>query len=106
MDFYYENFEELQEHDSEIAASLLEEVGKGEWQNNGIEFFPDLEDFADYELNEGWYFEMNIDRDYNGAPNIYDFIDLKALGQALEENWDESIYRNIDGSVVMTTYGW
>ena len=105
MDMYYKNFEELQEHNLEIAASLLEEVGEGEWQNNGIKIFPDLEDFADYELNEGWYSEMNIDRDYNGAPNIYDFIDLKALGKALEKMW-ESIYRNIDGSVVMTSYGW
>ena len=44
MDMYYKNFEELQEHNLEIAASLLEEVGEGEWQNNGIEFFHDLEE--------------------------------------------------------------
>lgn len=102
----YEDFNNLKEKDLELAKDLLEEVGEGEWQNEEIRVFPDHEEFAAYELEDGWYFELNINRKYNGAPNLLNFIDLESLGQALEGSWDESIYKNINGQIVMTNYGW
>lgn len=64
--------------------------------------FDSLEDYAIYEVDEGWYsgcVDLNVD--YHGAPNLSYYIDYKALGTALSQTWDESCHYVLsDGRVL------
>ncbi|MFR0507019.1 hypothetical protein [Limosilactobacillus reuteri] len=104
----YNSFEELKVDKPELAQELLDVFGKGEWQESNLSVYDTLEDFAYYELTEGWYIDNHLDKqDYNGAPNPIDYIDLEALGEALVESGDEScIYRTEGDQVVTTDWGW
>ena len=104
----YNSFEELKADKPELAQELLDVFDKGEWQESNLSVYDTLEDFAYYELTEGWYIDNHLDeQDYNGAPNPIDYIDLDALGEALVENGDEScIYRTEGDQVVTTDWGW
>ena len=104
----YNSFEELKADKPELAQELLEVFDKGEWQESNLSVYDTLEDFACYELTEGWYIDNNlVDQDYHGAPNPIDYIDLDALGEALVESGDAScIYRTEGDQVVTTDGGW
>lgn len=106
----YDNYAELLEDRPEVAEELLDEVGKGEWQDNPLYFYASIEDFADYELTEGWYIDsfgiMSGKHDYNGAPDPLDYIDLKAFGEALFNQGDSSVQWTNWDVVVTTGYGW
>lgn len=102
----YENLEELKEENEELVERLLEEFDEGDWSDNQLYVYPSLEDFAIYEVEEGWY-SGAIKEDYNGAPNLLDYIDYEALGNALKDNWDDSCYYYDEETdyVVSTAYG-
>ena len=101
------SYTELFERDEELAKELIEKVGSGEWQENEIYYYEDEEEFAEYELTEGWYADLRLDRDYNGAPNPLDYIDLSGLGNALVRNWDDSCnFRASTGEILTTSCGW
>ena len=104
----YNSFEELKTDKLELAQELLDVFGKGEWQESNLSVYDTFEDYAYYELTEGWYIDNHLDKqDYNGAPNPIDYIDLEALGEALVKNGDEScIYRTEGDQVVTTDWGW
>ena len=104
----YNSFEELKANKPELAQELLDVFDKGEWQESNLSVYDTLEDYAYYELTEGWYIDNHLDKqDYNGAPNPIDYIDLEALGEALVESGDEScIYRTEGDQVVTTDWGW
>lgn len=104
----YNSFEELKADKPELAQELLDVFGKGEWQESNLSVYDTLEDFAYYELTEGWYIDNHFDKqDYNGAPNPIDYIDLEALGEALVESGDESFtYRTEGDKVITTDWGW
>ncbi|MGF7012001.1 hypothetical protein M2146_002555 [Lachnospiraceae bacterium PF1-22] len=103
----FENYNELLEHKPQLAQELSEEKSSGEWQTNEICYYENLEAFAEYELTEGWYAELNLDREYNGAPDPMDFINLEALGEALSNSWDEKTNFLTESDEVLTTsYGW
>ena len=102
----FNNFKELMEYDSELAQELLKENGKGRWQEEEIYYHVTIEDFAEYELYDGWYADTFKD-DYNVAPDPLDFINLKEFGNALANSWDDSInYKTSHGEVLQTPYGW
>lgn len=132
----FDNFKALQEESPKIARKLLNDVGRGKWQEDVIYGYSNISSFAEYELTEGWYGSAELGQDsYNGAPDpldfvdpnsldledddelwewaegrpvsdIVDYIDLEGFGRALEINWDESCNWT-DGEVVLTTsYGW
>lgn len=105
---WYDNFDDLQANDPSLSKELLEMFDDGEWKNDQLFVYESLEDYAYYELTEGWYADKHLDqKDYNGAPNPMDFIDLKALGLQLSRTWDESChYLTKDNWVVETSYGW
>ena len=95
----------------EIATKLLNDVGEGEWQNQELYYYPSLEDYAEYELTEGWYIDLNLDDfDFRGAPNPLDYIDFSSFGEALINSGDESVtwcdWDTDDKAVVTTGYGW
>ena len=101
------SYTELFERDEELAKELLKKVGSGEWQENEIYYYEDEEEFAEYELTEGWYADLRLDRDYNFAPNPLDYIDLSGLGDALVRNWDDSRnFRASTGEILTTSCGW
>lgn len=103
----YENFSEFQNDYPEVAAQLLEEVDEGEWMDEEIYYYFSLEDYAEYELTEGVYIDLRLDRmDFRGAPNPMDYIDLKALGNALWNSWDSSYTWSNGDCVVATQFGW
>lgn len=44
--------------------------------------------------------------DYNGAPSLYDYLDLNALGKTLVENGDATTtFELSNGGIVETMYG-
>ena len=112
--YYYENeiFENYQAFAAKhpnTAAALLEEFGEGKWQDSYLYWYPTEEDFAMYEVEDGWYsnFQLNQSTDFNGAPNLLNFIDFEGLGSALVETWDNSCnFETTSGEIVTTDYGW
>ena len=102
----YENLEELREINEELAERLLEEFAEGDWVNNDLYVYQSLEDFAKYEVEEGWY-ANSVNGDFNGAPDLLDYIDYESLGNALKDSWDESCYYYDEETdfVVSTAYG-
>lgn len=111
--YYYENetfdnYQDLAKKHPDAAAELLNEFGEGEWQNSELYWFPSEEDFAIYEVVDGWYSTFPpITTNFNGAPNLLDFIDFKGLGSALVNTWDDSCnFETKSGEIVTTGYGW
>jgi len=105
----YDNFKELVKERADFAVELLDTYKIGEWMNDEIYCYEDLEDYADHELKEGQYasFFENTSRDFNGAPDPFDYIDLKELGEDLAGCWNESgNYRASTDEVLSTDYGW
>ena len=94
----YDNFNELMESSHETASMLLKQLDLT---------LSDIEDYAAYELTDGWYSDCNFDRDFNGAPNPMDYIDTEHLGEDLIEQVDSSVCLLLpNGKVVTTSYGW
>ena len=85
-----------------IPADIIDEL---DLNTNNIEYctvFDSLEDFAIYEVEDGWYSTLELNHDYHGAPNLSYYIDYQALGTALSQTWDESRYAVLsDGRVVV-----
>lgn len=105
----FENFQELQNNNENLAKELLTKRGSGNWQGEEVYYYENLEEFADYELREGWYasFLENTSGNFNGAPDPFDYIDLKELGEDLAGCWNESCnYRASTNEVLSTSYGW
>lgn len=104
----FENFEELKKYNSDLASELLEEKGVGEWLENEIYYYKEKEDFAQYEVNDGWYSSIiDTNANFNGAPDLFDYIDYERLAEDLTQNWDiSSNYLSSNNEVVTTSYGW
>lgn len=104
----FDNFEDLLETKTKVAQELLKTYGEGEWQNNEIYYYSDIEDFTEYELTEGVYADLGLeDFKPNGAPYIMAYINLEALGAALVSSWDDSSnFEASTGEIVTTSYGW
>lgn len=107
MEKTFNNYEELFKFDRYIAREILEEVGEGQWQNEPMRLHDDVIDFAKYELTEGWYTNLEIMRDWNGAPNPFDYINFAELGHDLVEKWDGSMnHMTSEGKILISSYGW
>ncbi|QYG30012.1 hypothetical protein K0O13_07850 [Mammaliicoccus sciuri] len=106
----YQDFKELEKDNKKLATELLKEKGKGEWQQEEIYYHNNIVDFTEYEVFEGWYSELfgNMMTDFNGAPNLFEYIDYEKLGKDLIRAWDNSInyYNEETGKIVGTSYGW
>lgn len=92
----YKDLDELRTFDPDLAKELKEARSEIK-SSEEIDIYDDLETFADHEIVEGWYYDsLNVDLSnyeiYHGAPRIYDFIDLKGLGKAIANTWDESYH--------------
>ena len=88
----YENLEELKNTDEELANEITIEFEEGSWENEEIFVWNDTTEFAEYEVMEGWYTNFTSGVDFNGTPNLYDYIDYEALEEALSNSWDNRVY--------------
>jgi hypothetical protein len=110
----YDNFDELMDCDSQTANLLLKEldldesdIGKEPWTNEQLMVYPNVEEYAVYELIDGWYQNHNLGGSFNGAPNPIEYIDLTDFGGDLIAEGDASIVCLLqNGKVVTTSYGW
>lgn len=105
---YFDNFNELKNWSQFLAQQLLEKVGAGEWQNYPLYYYEDTEQFAKNEVANGWYANLGLNdqSDFNGAPNLFDYIDFESLGDDLTCAWDDDENIEIDGHVITSDYGW
>ena len=110
----YDNFDELMDCDSQTANLLLNElgldesdIGKEPWMGESLFVYPNVEEYAVYELIDGWYQNHNLGGSFNGAPNPIEYINLADFGDDLISEGDASIVRLLpNGKVVTTEYGW
>ncbi|MDT0700413.1 hypothetical protein [Staphylococcus chromogenes] len=104
----FANSEELKNEDLQSYKDLINDVGAGSWQNDEIQLYESIEDFAKYEILHGWYnLYDKVNADYNGAPNLYDYIDFEELGYDLIQKWDSTLYfLTSENKVLTTSYGW
>lgn len=105
----FNNIEEAKEYNKELVERLLDYADSydSDWQEDMIYLYPTLEDFAKYEVFEGWYASVNLDKVKN-APYLSNFINFKALGEELRRTWDGTMnyYDEETGIVIATPYGW
>lgn len=103
----YSTLTKLEAAHPDLAKELLDTFNEGEWQNNQLILFDNVTDYAKYEVIDGWYVNADLDRDWNGAPRIIDFIDYESLGKELEQSWDTmSVYKFSNGQIISSCYGW
>ena len=110
----YDNFDELMDCDSQTANLLLKElyldesdIGKEPWMNEQLIVYPNVEEYAIYELIDGWYQNHNLGGSFDDAPNPIEYIDLTDFGADLISAGDTTICRELpNGKVVTTIYGW
>lgn len=110
----YDNFDELMDCDSQTANLLLNElgldesdIGKETWMNEQLMVYPNVEEYAIYELIDGWYQNHNLGGSFDGAPNPIEYIDLTDFGGDLIAEGCASIVCLLqNGKVVTTVYGW
>ena len=103
----FNNFNELEATHPTLASELEKNVRNGSWKDETIYYYPDIEEYALYELTEGWYSGYGLSNDFNGAPDPIEHINLYTLGKSLANTWDPSgHYLTTNGSVLQTQYGW
>lgn len=110
----YDNLDELMDCDSQTANLLLKELGLDEsdigtkpWMDDVLMVYPDVEEYAVYELVDGWYMNHDLGGDFGGAPNPLEYINLTDFGGDLIADGDASIVCLLqNGKIVTTSYGW
>lgn len=85
----------------EMPADIKQEIDLNFDSFDNCLVFDSLEDFAIYEVEDGWYSTLELSHDCHGAPDLLNYIDYQALGTALTQTWDESMNCVLsDGRVV------
>lgn len=99
----YDNLSDLELENRQLANEIVNELDVDP-ENSWIHVFNSLEDFAEYEVTEGWYSAYLGDLgvgDFNGAPILFDYIDYVKLGDALANTWDTTTHLlTSDGKVI------
>lgn len=103
----YKNFKDMKDKNPELAEHLLNTVDEGDWQDYPLVCYEDSSEYAKHEVSDGWYADLGLNEysDFNGAPNLYDYIDFDNLGEDLLNNADESEVVDLDDCVITTDYG-
>ena len=88
----------------EIPADIAQKIDIDVDKFDYCQVFDSLEDFAIYEIEDGWYSSFDLEHDWRGAPNPLDYIDYQALGTALSLRWDESCHGVLSDGRVLSFY--
>ena len=106
---HFKNLDELKQKHYGVATRLLEYASdpEGDWTTEDIYLYNSPEDFARYEVEDGWY-STSVVTDYRGAPPLYNHIDYASLANALINSWDKSInyHDELTGFILTTSCGW
>lgn len=84
----YENIEELKEINENLVEKITNVFNEETLKESEIFIYPTLEDFAKYEVEDGFYIEI-IDKDYDEAYDLLECINYVALGEKLKQKWDK-----------------
>lgn len=88
---HYETYEDLRESEPKIYEELSREYDTEE-DGSGFYVYDSLEDFAYYEVTEGYLFgEPDVFTD-NGPLALEAYIDFESLGEDLSHIADSSVY--------------
>lgn len=103
----YENFKDMKDNNPELAENLLNMVGQGDWQNYQLVCYEDAGEYAEHEVSDGWYAQLELNEwsTFDGAPNLYNYIDFDSLGVDLLNSADESMVIDLDDCIITTDYG-
>ena len=103
----YENFKDMKNNNPELAEHLLDTVGEGDWQDYQLVCYEDSSEYAKYEVSDGWYAQLELNElsSFDGASNLYDYIDFDSLGEDLLNSADESMVVELDDCIIRTNYG-
>ena len=83
------------------------DIGTKPWMDDALIVYPDVEEYAVYELVDGWYMNHDLGGDFGGAPNPLYFIDLEDYGRsAIGLAGKNYVVQLSNGKVVETEYGW
>lgn len=107
----FDNFKAFAEERPEQAKELLNHVEKDDWMDDKIYFYAFPEDYANYQVCEGWYAAiLNCDlsvANYNSAPSLYDYIDFEELGKKLAFTADPTcVFSTSKDEIIETCTGW
>lgn len=99
----YESYNTLKEAEPKLAEELNNrfDIINNDCEDCEIYVYPNRIEWAENELNDGWYGDMFDNMDFRGAPNPLDFIDMEKFSQALIDTVDPTTaYKCSDGRVV------
>jgi len=99
--------QKLNQLNPELAERLIDTVGEGDWQDYQLVCYEDSSEYAKYEVSDGWYAQLELNElsSFDGAPNLYDYIDFDSLGEDLLNSADESMVVELDDCIITTNYG-
>lgn len=102
-DFKHRNAYTINHEDNSAEPGLNEsDIGKEPWINEQLIVYPNVEEYAIYELIDGWYQNHNLGGSFDGAPNPIEYIDLADFGADLISTGDTTICRELpNGKVVV-----
>lgn len=97
----YDSFDDFKEDFPEEAEAISNEKHRIE-DASAIYYFDNTDEFVDYELSEGWYFNLfgDVESNLRGAPNPLEYIDADRFFDALKNTWDDGAYWTDDTIVV------
>lgn len=103
----YLNFQALQNDNPNLADELLTSFEPGDWQSHVINVWPDLTDFAQYQLISGVYKDYFKKLDITPEFNPLRFVDCQTFGQSLAKGLaDDEYYGQIDDQIVKVSIPW
>lgn len=88
---HYETYEDLRESEPKIYEELSREYDTDEG-GNGFYVYDSLEDFAYYEVTEGYLFGETDVFSGKGPLALEAYIDFESLGADLEHVADSAVY--------------
>lgn len=97
---YYNDIDELQLADNELAEELLiaHDSEYAHWKHNGLRVFPSISEFAKYEFDKN-------SPNFEESPG--DDIDFEELGKKhIEILSNSDVYQTSDDRVVLSDYVW
>lgn len=108
----FANFEEMKSKYPELSESLLQSVGEGEWQNKELFVYYSFEDFAKYDIYNGYFSHLqNVCAHYDAGMdqrpiNPFSYIDLGRFGKAIFERMNKSYVWTDGNRIVYTKFKW
>lgn len=107
---YFKNLEELNKKYPQVAKRLLEFTVQpdGEWTEDEIFLYHSSEDFAHYQIEDGWLSTSIAEHVHPHLPELREHINFTTLAADFMRTWDESehYYDEETGYILTTNNEW